>query len=77
MLPNGLKVARLLSEVPVDFSKGKLVAALEAPVIWAVLLNGVVCEMDHSILQIVHRKLFGAGTDVALVVPIGSDLSAD
>lgn len=38
----------------------------------AVLLDGVICEMDHLVSDVIEVEVVGGGADVALTEPVGS-----
>lgn len=67
----------MFAKVPVNLAERQFVAALKPPVIVTAFLDSVIGKVDHAVLKVVQCELLGAGPDVALVIPVGSDFACD
>ena len=65
-------LAVLLVEVALELVVGELVTLLVLAVEGAVLLDGVVGEVDELIADVVEVEVVGGGADVALAEPVGA-----
>lgn len=61
-------------QVPLELAVGQFVRRLVLPVVLALLLDRVVGQVDHVVPQVVQVVLLAAGPDVALLVPVPSDV---
>lgn len=57
-------------EVLLEFAIAELIAVLELTVVFTVLLYGIVCQMYHSVVQIIKRELLAAGPKIAIPVEV-------
>lgn len=65
-----LNVIVIVIKISLKVSKGKLVSRFEFPIIFTMLLDCVICEMDHAVGQILHIKLFASCANIAILKPI-------
>ena len=67
-----LAFAVFLVQVSLELVVGQLVAFLMLAVEGAVLLYGIVGEVDHLISDVVEVEVVGGGADVALAEPVSA-----
>ena len=64
----------LLSYELFQSPEGQLVAALESTIVFAVLLYGVVGEVDEVVVDVLSRKGLGGGADVGLFEEVNGEV---
>lgn len=64
-------------QVSLKVGEWEFVAGFVFAIILAFFLDGIICEVDHTIGQIFHVKLLASCSDVAVLVPIAFLYSID
>lgn len=54
---------------------GQFVACLILPIVLAVLLDRIVCEVNVDVFKVLKGKELGASPQIALGVPVGFEIS--
>jgi hypothetical protein len=64
-------------DILLKIGKAQFICIFVLAVVLGVFLDGIVGEMDHSVLEVFGCEFLGGCADVALLVPVGSEVAIE
>ena len=72
-----LLVGKVLIQIPLEVTVAQLVEVLKLAKVVSLLLDGVVCQVDESVIQVVEIEHSARGPDVAILIEVALERFVD